>query len=55
MGENSQARKILKRSNSIDISVDVQSLRRAYAQLFKLPDKCFEGVYSLPYLCLLNF
>ncbi|KAL0273410.1 UNVERIFIED_CONTAM: hypothetical protein PYX00_006078 [Menopon gallinae] len=43
MGENSQSRKTLKRSNSVDTSVDVLSLRRAYAQLFKLPDKCFEG------------
>lgn len=43
MGENSHARKMLKRSDSVDTSVDVVSLRRAYAHLFKLPTKEFEG------------
>lgn len=42
-GENSYSRKMLKRSDSVDTSIDVASLKRAYAQLFKLPTKIFEG------------
>lgn len=52
MGENSHSRKMLKRADSVDTSVDVVSLRRAYAHLFKLPTKIFEG---MNFLFALNF
>lgn len=46
-GENSYSRKMLKRTDSVDTSIDVASLKRAYAQLFKLPTKKFEGLLNV--------
>lgn len=54
MGENSNSRTTIKRSTSVDTSVDVSSLRRAYSHLFKLPLKIFEGKKIMWKLNLIN-